>query len=129
MTFLLDTCAALWYFEGNPRIRDGLRDVLTSIENDVLLSDVSILETVIKCRLGKVSIDQPPSRFFPEMVAQHDMTILPITTEAVFALDDLPLLHRDPFDRLLVAQAKTHGLRLVSPDPLIRQYDIDVHWQ
>ena len=93
MTFLVDTCVAIWFFEGSDAIPQKTLGRLVDAGNDVLLSDVSILEIAIKHSIGK-----------------------------------FPLLHRDPFDRLLVAQALANGLTLVSPDPLVRQYKVHSLW-
>jgi PIN domain nuclease of toxin-antitoxin system len=128
-SYLLDTCVAIWYFQGHDRISPGLRDVLTDPLNDLYLSDVSILEIVIKHRLGKLPLSQPPSQIILPLARKHLMESLPLTTEAIFTLENLPDLHRDPFDRLLVCQALTHHLELVTPDPAIHQYDVDSLWR
>lgn len=128
MRFLLDTCTALWYFEGSDRIGPRLRDTLTDLQNELFLSDVSILEIVIKHQLGKLSLERPPSQILLPLAEKHLMDILPLTSEAIFVMEKLPLLHRDPFDRLLIAQAQTHDLILLTPDPLFRQYDVNMRW-
>jgi len=126
--FLLDTCTALWYFEGSDRIDPKLRDILTDLQNELFLSDVSILEIVIKYQLGKLSFKKPPSQILLPLAEKHLMDILPLTSEAVFSMEKLPLLHRDPFDRLLIAQAQTHDLILITPDPLFQRYDVNIRW-
>ncbi|MBA7639718.1 hypothetical protein ES703_47378 [subsurface metagenome] len=128
MKFLLDTCTALWYFEGSDRIGSRLRDTLTDLQNELFLSDVSILEIVIKHQLGKLSLERSPSQILLPLAEKHLMDILPLTSEAIFVMEKLPLLHRDPFDRLLIAQAQTHDLILLTPDPLFRQYDVNMRW-
>lgn len=126
--YLLDTCVALWHFEGHPSISPELRETLTDLRHDLYLSDVSILEIVTKNRLGKLPLKRPPSRIIRPLAAKHAMDILPLTTEAVFRLETLPDLHRDPFDRLLICQAAVSRMTLVTPDPLIRQYDVPTLW-
>jgi PIN domain nuclease of toxin-antitoxin system len=128
-SFLLDTCVALWHFGGDSRISPALRDVLTDPANELYLSDVSILEIVIKNRLGKLPLPAPPSRIVRPLAARHLMDILPLTTAAIFRLESLPDLHRDPFDRLLIGQALECRFKLITPDPLIRQYDVPVFWE
>ena len=128
MRLLLDTCAVLWYFEGSERITAPLRDTLTDPANEVYVSDVSALEVVIKHKLGKLSLNSPPNTFWNVLVRKHALTPLPISLEDMFRWHELPLLHRDPFDRLLIAQALNGNLDLVTPDPLIKQYDIRVRW-
>ena len=127
-SYLLDTCVALWHFEGHSRISPDLREVLTDPSNDLYLSDVSILEVVIKNRIGKLPLPHPPSRIIRPLAAKHLMDILPLTTTAIFRLESLPDLHRDPFDRLLICQAFDCHLELITPDPLIRQYDVRSFW-
>jgi len=128
MRLLLDTCSAIWMFEGSQSIPGHVREKLTDPENEVHFSDVSLLEIEIKYAIGKFPLEAPPSRSILPLVQKHDLEVLPVTTGAIVALEQLPLLHRDPFDRLLVAQALTEKLSLVSPDPLIRQYEVDMLW-
>ncbi len=127
-SYLLDTCVALWHFEGHSRISPELRDVLTDPTNELYLSDISILEIVIKHRLGKLPLPASPSRIIRPLADKHLMDILPLTTAAIFRLESLPDLHRDPFDRLLIGQALECRFDLITPDPLIRQYDVKSFW-
>jgi PIN domain nuclease of toxin-antitoxin system len=127
-SYLLDTCVALWHFEGHARISADLREVLTDPSNDLYLSDVSILEIVIKHRIGRFPLPRPPSRIIRPLARKHLMDILPLTTAAIFRLESLTDLHRDPFDRLLICQALEHRIELITPDPLIRQYDVRSFW-
>jgi PIN domain nuclease of toxin-antitoxin system len=123
MRLLLDTCTALWVFEGHRCIRGRMRDQITDPGHEVYLSDVSLLEIVIKYRLGKLPLAAKPSKLIPPLARRHAIDRLQLTAEAVFRLEDLPDHHRDPFDRLLVCQALAHGLTLVTPDPLIHRYE------
>lgn len=129
MRFLLDTCALLWYFEGSDRIPVTLRDSLTDPANEVFASDVSVLEIVLKHSLGKLILPGRPSALLPRLLEEHLIDELPLSREAIFRLESLPHHHRDPFDRLLIAQALVHDMQLVTPDPLIRQYDVDTTWR
>ncbi len=128
MRILLDTCVALWFFEGSDRIGPRLKNILTNISNDLYFSDVSILEVVIKYQIGKLKLERPPSLILLPLAQKHLMDILPLTTAVIFEMEKLPLLHRDPFDRLLIAQALIHDLVFVTPDHLIRQYNVKTHW-
>ena len=129
MRLLLDTCAAIWFFAGDDRLRPALVEVLTDPVHELFLSDVSVLEVVIKHQLGKFPLRHAPSRLLPMLMVKHGVDPLPLTTKAIFGLEALPLHHRDPFDRLLVAQARAERLTLVTPDPKIRCYDVPVHWE
>jgi len=128
MRLLLDTCAMLWYFDGSDRIRPALRDTLTDRHNDLYCSDVSLLEVVIKYQLGTLPLPRPPSQLIPVLRDRHGIEPLALAAGAIVMLESLPLLHRDPFDRLLVAQALDHRLTLVTPDPLVRQYAVPCLW-
>jgi len=128
LRLLLDTCAAVWMFEGSRSLPEHVRYELTDPANDVYFSAVNFLEIEIKYAVGKFPLESPPSRSILPLVGKHGLDMLPLTTKDIAALENLPLLHRDPFDRLLAAQALANHLTLVSPDPLIHQYDVDVLW-
>lgn len=128
MTYLLDTCVLLWYFSGSNEIPDRVKDALTDTANRVLASEVSALEVTIKHSIGKLPLRQPPKVFWEKMILKHAFESLPLSMASILAWGDLPLLHRDPFDRLLISQARTNQLCLVTPDPLIRNYDVKSWW-
>jgi PIN domain nuclease of toxin-antitoxin system len=119
---------AFWYFDGGLRISQEVLGILRDPIHDVYFSDVSVLEIVIKHGLGRLRLPQPPSRLLPSLARKHEFEILPLITAAIFRLETLPSLHRDPFDRLLIGQALAHHLTLVTPDPLIRQYRVATLW-
>jgi len=125
---LLDTCVAIWMFEGSHSIPPDVRREMTDPENEVFFSDVSLLEIEIKYAIGKFPLDKPPSRSVLPLVHEHSLDVLPLTTRDIVRLETLPLLHRDPFDRLLIAQALTSRLSLVSPDPLLSKYEVSIVW-
>jgi PIN domain nuclease of toxin-antitoxin system len=125
---LLDTCVVIWFFAGSPRINGKLKDTLTDPQHDLLMSDVSVLEVVIKHSLGKFALPRPPSKLIPVLALKHQVEALPLNIIAIYELERLPWHHRDPFDRLLIAQALTEGCVLVTPDPLIRQYKVQTVW-
>ncbi len=128
MRILLDTCTFLWLVEGSRELSETARDAITDAENDVLLSPASGWEIVIKHALGRLRLNQPPDRFIPEQRRVHRIDELPIDEASVLQIGKLPPLHRDPFDRLLVAQAVAHGCTLATPDPLISAYPVRVLW-
>jgi len=84
---------------------------------------------VIKHSLGKLALPSPPEEFVTAMVAQHGITRLAISLDAIFAWGKLSMIHRDPFDRMLIAQANCEACSLVSCDPEIRKYPVAVHWK
>ena len=128
MNYLLDTCVALWFFAGSSQIPTPIREELTDPAHALFASDVSAWELVIKYKLGKLTLKRSPSEFWEECVRCHRMERLPIDVAEISLWGELPLLHRDPFDRLLVAQSRRYDFCLVTPDPLIRQYDVHTWW-
>jgi PIN domain nuclease of toxin-antitoxin system len=102
---------------------------MTAVGAEVYASHVSLWEMAIKRRLGKLdALDQPARNWFETYVPRSGMRPLPIDASHLGAVEFLPALHNDPFDRLLVAQARVNGLTMVTRDELVAQYDIAVIW-
>jgi PIN domain nuclease of toxin-antitoxin system len=128
MKLLVDTCTFLWMADDAPELSARAREAVTNPTNEVYFSAASAWEITIKYALGKLPLPEPPGAFVPTQREQLALTALAIEEESVLALDRLPSFHRDPFDRLLVCQAITHGLVIVSPDPKIQQYPVRTLW-
>lgn len=122
MRLLLDTHIFLWFISGDSRLTQTVKDAIQEPENDVYLSAVSIWEAIIKYRLGKLPLPKPAHTYLPEQRRRHRIASLPVIEEDVIQLGDLPSLHRDPFDRLLICQAQTQDLTLVTVDGNILAY-------
>ena len=116
--FLLDTNVLLWYFWGSDRI-DTIKELIASEEADVFISVVSLWEILIKVRAGKLNVDLDELRSF---VKKHAFSELPITGDYIKAYLELPHLHRDPFDHMLLAQAITCPMRLITGDSQLAAY-------
>ncbi len=101
---------------------------ISDLGNDVWLSVVNGWEIQIKVQLGKLTLSKPLRDLLQEEQAMNGFRVLPVTLEHVYALDSLPLHHRDPFDRLLIAQAHQEGLTVVTHDPKFSAYSIPVLW-
>jgi PIN domain nuclease of toxin-antitoxin system len=121
---LLDTHVFLWYITADPKLPASFRASSQNPANEVYLSVASVWEAVIKYHLGKLPLPAPPADFLPQERDAHGIASLPIDEGAMSHLASLPSLHRDPFDRLLVAQALQHGLTLVTVDPDIADYPV-----
>ncbi|MFF2224387.1 type II toxin-antitoxin system VapC family toxin [Streptomyces globisporus] len=121
MRLLLDTHVILWWLADSDELSDRVKDLLDS-EPSVHISAVSAWEIVIKQSLGK--LDGPED--LAERVRDSQFTALPITAGHGVRAGRLPALHRDPFDRILVAQAQTEGMTVVTRDKWIPQYDVSV---
>lgn len=128
MRLLLDTCTFLWLIGGSDRLSPEARAAFREPSNDVFLSAASVWEIVVKHRLGRLPLPAPPDLFVPTQRAAHGIDPLPIHEDAALHLNRLPDLHRDPYDRMLVAQALVGGLTLVTPDEAIRRYAVHTLW-
>jgi len=124
LKLLLDTHAALWWLSGDERFGRSAADRLTDETNQVLLSAVVVWEVAIKRSLGKLEAPQDLAATLLSAGAQS----LPVTLEHAAAVEELPWHHRDPFDRLLVAQASSEGATLVTHDDALRPYGVAVVW-
>ena len=128
MRILLDTCTFLWIVSDAPDLTESVKIIFSDPENEVFLSSVSVWEILVKYLLGKLSISGSPEYFIGEQREQHDIDTLPLDEASVMHLPILPKLHRDPFDRMIVCQAIEHNLTILTPDPMITQYPIQVIW-
>jgi PIN domain nuclease of toxin-antitoxin system len=125
---LLDTCTFLWIVGGAKDLSGEARRAFADPANDVLLSAVSAWEISVKHRLGRLPLPTPPDTFLPAQRTAHGIEPLPLDEEAALQVAKLPELHRDPFDRMLVAQAIVGGLVLLTPDDYIREYPVRTLW-
>ncbi len=124
MRLLLDTQVFLWYISADSRLPIGCRDAIRDPANEVYLSVASVWEAVIKYALGKLPLPEAPAEYLPRQRAAHQIANLAIEEAALVHLAALPPLHRDPFDRILVAQTLQYGLTLVTVDDAVRAYSI-----
>jgi len=120
MNLLLDTHVLLWWLADDPTLGKDARDTIADATNLVLVSAATVWEIVIKKALGKVEL---PSGF-RETLDSQPFTRLDITADHAFQVERLPAIHRDPFDRILIAQCMTEGLVLATRDKNIRRYGI-----
>lgn len=128
MKLLLDTCTLLWIATADRALSRAAREAFADPENAVYLSAISVWEIALKHSLGKLPLPKPPMVFIPELRARHQIESLPLDERAALAVAQLPSLHRDPFDRMLICQTIMGGLTLVTPDPLITQYAVPTLW-
>ena len=124
MKLLLDTHIFLWYILADAQLPTPYLDAIQDPANEVYLSVVSLWEIIIKYQLGKLPLPQAPETYIPEQRRRHQIASLGVNEASVALLAGLPALHRDPFDRLLICQAKHNNLTLVTVDAAIRAYPI-----
>lgn len=128
MRLLLDTHAFLWYVLDDPRLSVKADAVVSDPSNDVLVSPASYWEIAIKISLGKYSLPEPYHVFMEREIAANSFVVLPIEPRRAAVVSNLPFHHRDPFDRLLVAQCLVEQIPLVSSDSLLDGYGISRLW-
>ena len=128
MKILLDTCTALWFFGEAEKLSKPAMEAISDGANEVILHQVSVLEIQIKYLTGKLSLRQKPGLFVPQAVKELDLVYERLSDAAIYFLEKLPSLHRDPFDRLLISHALVEGWTIATPDPLINQYPVPVLW-
>lgn len=126
MRFLLDTHVYLWYIAGDPRLSITLQEKIQCFENEVFVSSVSIWEAVIKHQLGKLSLPANPDFFLADFREKHSFTSLPLDEKSVLRLFQLPVHHRDPFDRMLICQAIENDLIFITIDEVIAKYPVKI---
>ncbi len=121
---LLDTHAVLWWLTDDPALPSGPREAIADPANEVLVSTASLWEMAIKASLGKLTVPDD----LPAAIGAEGFTWLQVRREHAWEVRLLPLHHRDPFDRLLVAQARVEGTPLLSGDQRLGAYDVDRRW-
>ena len=124
MKLLLDTHIFLWYITADLRLPIKFRDAIREPKNEVFLSVVSLWEVTVKNNLGKLPLPQSPEIYIPNERRRHQIKSLAIHENAVRELVNLPALHRDPFDRILICQALANNLTIVTVDAQIQNYNV-----
>ena len=125
--YLLDTHVAIWFFDGDNALSETANGVVRNMSNPIFLSIASAWELAIKIGLGKLDFDGRAAGFI-RLAESNDITILPVKTAYLSVLESLPLIHKDPFDRLLIATALAEGMTLITADRNIAQYDVPHIW-
>lgn len=128
MRLLLDTHAFIWWASESEKLSPRVTLLLSDPENDLFLSTASIWEMQIKFQLGKLTRQEPLADSIKKQQAENSLHILSVALEHVLALEGLPMHHKDPFDRMLVAQAKVEDLVLVTHDSQLGKYPIKTLW-
>jgi len=125
---LLDTHALLWFLFDDLRLSPRAAAAIEERAMTKLVSVVSLWEIVIKCQLGKLSLGMPTDEFFERHVTERELGVVDIELAHLLAYEGLPLHHRDPFDRLIIAQAKELEAPVVTADPSFAAYAVQTLW-
>jgi PIN domain nuclease of toxin-antitoxin system len=124
--FLLDTHVLIWMWNEPKRLPQPFQGQITDPANDGIVSAASIWEIAIKFAAGKLSLPGPAVVWLPQALQRFRLQVLEITAQHALTAGALPRIHGDPFDRMLVAQAQTEALTLVTADPIFRQYSVSL---
>ncbi|NEP01409.1 MAG: type II toxin-antitoxin system VapC family toxin [Symploca sp. SIO2E9] len=126
MRILLDTHIFLWFISGNTKLSSDVRDAICDRANEIYLSAVSVWEATVKYQLGKLPLPEHPGTYLPLQRDLHQISSLALDESSVAQLANLPPLHRDPFDRMLICQALEKGLTIATVDTAVRAYSVSV---
>lgn len=128
MKLLLDTHAFIWWDSAPNKLSPQILTLCQDDANEIIVSVASVWEIQIKSQLGKLRLKLPLEEIISTQQKANNVQILPITLPHILALDGLPMHHRDPFDRLLVAQTNIENVVLVSRDKIFEQYSVKLLW-
>lgn len=128
MKLLLDTHTFLWFLMDDPRLSTKARGLIEDATNEIVISVASLWEMAIKISLGKLQLGQPYDIFIPQQLALNSIGVLDITVRHTAEILSLPFHHRDPFDRLLIAQAGVEHIAIISSDSAFDAYGVNRVW-
>ena len=128
MKVLFDTHAFLWAISEDPRLSPTARQIFTAADSEVLISVAGIWEILVKAEVGRLPFPRPAGSYLRRQLTKTSTAVLPILLSHVLRLEALPLHHRDPFDRIILAQAMEEEIPVVSADSKFRMYPIEVLW-
>jgi PIN domain nuclease of toxin-antitoxin system len=128
MILLLETHTALWFFWDDSQLSALAKSVIVDPGNQKMVSLASCWEVAIKASTGKLKLGEPARTFLPREIARNNFDLLPISLEHATAVEALPFHHRDPFDRLLIAQAQVERIPVVSADLTFASYGVTRLW-
>jgi PIN domain nuclease of toxin-antitoxin system len=126
MKVLIDTHVLLWGLQDEPKLSDRVRTLLPKAE--VWISVASLWEIIAKVQVGKLMLPTPVRDYLTLKLRENGVSVLPLTFDHVRRLEELPLHHRDPFDRILIAQSLEENLPLITADSLFKNYAVRLIW-
>ena len=128
MKVLLDTHAFLWAITDDRQLSLRAHEIFVARTNELFLSVAGVWEIVIKVQINRLPFPKPAVPYVRTQLAQNNIQVLPITLDHMAQLEGLPLHHRDPFDRILVAQSLTENWPVLSADSLLTPYEVNLIW-
>jgi PIN domain nuclease of toxin-antitoxin system len=127
MKALLDTHTFLWAISGNEKLSRRAGQIFVA-PNDLWLSVASVWEILTKVQIGKMPLPRPTGPYLVKKCAENRIEVLPVKLDHVLKIETLPMHHRDPFDRILIAQSLEENLPLITSDAVFNRYDLEVIW-
>ena len=128
MKLLLDTHAFLWWVADAPQLSPTAKNMIANSDNTVYFSVVSAWEIIIKVGIGKLSLPENPEIYIPSRLSSNQFETLPVFISHVLQINRLANFHKDPFDRLLIAQSLVEDIPIITVDGLITQYPVKIIW-
>ncbi len=128
MKYLLDTHVFLWWITSDDQLTKKVAKIIADGGQEIFFSAASCWEIAIKAKLGRLTLPKKPDIFIADQLAINSVQSLPILASHALHVFNLPGFHRDPFDRIIVAQAQLEGMPIITSDPLIAKYDVKTVW-
>lgn len=128
MRALIDTSTFLWFISGSEKLSVDARGYIADLDNEIFISVVSLWEIAIKTSLGKLELLLPFDRLISEHLEPNAITVLPIEKAHLFKVIDLAFYHRDPFDRMIIAQGLAEQLPVITSDAAFSRYPVQLIW-
>ena len=128
MKALLDTSAFLWFIAGSERLSVKARNYIADFNNELILSVASLWEIAIKTSLNKLELLRPFDQLIPSQLEENAIEVLPIDLDHLSNIINLPFHHRDPFDRLIIAQGITEKIPVITSDSAFQKYPVNIIW-
>jgi PIN domain nuclease of toxin-antitoxin system len=128
LKLLLDTHVFLWWITDDSRLSPKARELISDGQNELFLSAASAWEIAIKAQIGRLQLSDKPDILIPDQLSKNAIETLPVYLRHALHVFDLPGHHRDPFDRMIIAQAKLEDLPIISSDKIFGQYQVEVVW-
>ncbi|MFO7885046.1 MAG: type II toxin-antitoxin system VapC family toxin [Desulfobacteraceae bacterium] len=128
MRILLDTSTFIWFIGGNKKLSGKAREIIENYENELYMSVASLWEMAIKTGIGKLELSAPFDKLIPMEIKNNEINIIQIELPHLYKMMEQPLHHRDPFDRLIIAQSIIEQLPIIGCDKMFKFYDTDIIW-
>ncbi len=128
MRLLLDTHTLIWFITDDAQLNSHALQLIKDADNEIFVSVASLWEMAIKFSTGKLNIGQPFEVLFPFQLQHNNFELLPISIEHLRVVSTLPFHHRDPFDRLIIAQSQVEEMPVVNVDEVFNLYDVEREW-